>query len=360
MHELMRPSLRTGARRLAQRSPSGKLLGIGAGIAATCLLAACASNSGSAAAASGSGNTVTGKFALQQAADTATGRSAVQFADLVSKYSGGTVKLTVYPDSQLGSATTMLQGTEAGTISFYASPTLDSAVPATDALETPYLFPSEAVASKVLNSTALDTSLWSQFDSHNLSYLGSWIIGFADILTANTAVNAPDNLKGLRIRVFEPVVSSKMYSDFGGTAVTLDSTQVSTGLSTHLIDGADDPPTTLVANNWYDGMHDLAITNHVLVAAPVIVSKAFMAKLSKSQQAAVERAMQETIAPNMADANKSNAAALTKMQSAGITITHPSEAAFKAATANVVGSITSLYPGVIQAIKTAVAGDSNG
>jgi C4-dicarboxylate-binding protein DctP len=303
---------------------------------------------------------VTGKFALQQAANTATGRSAVQFASLVSKYSGGTVKLTVYPGSQLGSATTMLQGAEAGTIAFYASPTLDSVVPATDALEAPYLFPSEAIASKVLNSSALDQSLWSQFDSHNLSYLGSWMIGFADILTANTAVSAPTDLKGLRIRVFEPVVSSKMYSDFGGTAVTLDSTQVSTGLSTHLIDGADDPPTTLVANNWYDGMHDLAITNHVLVAAPVIVSKAFMAKLSKSQQAAVERAMQESIAPNMQDADKSNAAALAKMKSAGLTVTHPNEAAFRSATSNVLGSITSTYPGVVEAIKSAVASASTG
>ena len=359
MNDSVRPRRAADAKRLAVWPLSGKRLAIGAGVAATCLLAACTSGgSGSSGTGAADGGTVTGKFAIQQQANTATGRSAVQFASLVNKYSGGTVKITVYPGSQLGSATTMLQGAEAGTIAFYASPTLDSVVPATDALEAPYLFPSETVASEVLNGSALDKSLWSQFDSHNLSYLGSWTIGFADILTANAAVTAPSNLKGQRIRVFEPVVSSKMYSDFGGTAVTLDSTQVSTGLSTHLIDGADDPPTTLVANNWYDGMHDLAITNHVFVAAPVIVSKSFMAKLTKSQAAAVERAMKESIAPNLADADKSNTAALTTMQNAGITITHPSQSAFRAATANVLSSVTNIYPGVVEAIKTAVASAS--
>lgn len=304
---------------------------------------------------SGSAKTITGKFALQQAATTATGRSAVQFADLVSKYTNGSVKITVYPGSQLGTAVAMLQGAEAGTISFYASPTLNSVVPDTDALEMPYIFPSEEVASKVLNGPALTKSLWSKFESHNLSYLGAWTIGFADILTRNRKVTEPTDLKGLRIRVFEPVVSTKLYASLSADAVTLDSKEVVTALSTHLIDGADDPPSTMAANNWYNGMHYLADTNQVFVSAPVLVSKSFMKKLNPSQQAAVKRAMKETIAPNMADADKTNDAAVEKMRQGGVTVTHPDVDKFKTATNGVIDQIREKYPDVVDAMRNAVS-----
>jgi C4-dicarboxylate-binding protein DctP len=327
---------------------------VAAGVAISLLATAC-SSSGSSSGSKSSGPTITGKFGFIQAANTPTGRSATKFANLVSKYTNGKVKITVYPNSELGTGDSMLQATEGGTTSFYSSPVLSSAVPESSALELPFLFPTLADASKVLNNGSLDSSLWNKFGSHGLTYMGSWMVGYSAILTRDTKITTPADVKGLRIRVFEPVVSTKLYSALQATAVTLDGNQVVSALSTHTIDGVDDPPSTLTQNNFYDGMHDVAVTNIVMVASPVIASSKFMDSLSSSEKAAVKKAMSESIAPNLADANKTNTESLATMTKAGLTVTHPAKAPFKSIAAGVTSSLTSQFSGVISAVNTALA-----
>jgi C4-dicarboxylate-binding protein DctP len=335
------------------RGPGGRRawrIGVAALAVATAAVGLAACGSGSSASGGG-GATITGKFGFIQAANTPTGRSATQFAQLVSKYTNGTVKIDVYPNSQLGTGDSMLQATEGGTVSFYSSPVLSSVVPESSALELPFLFPTEQDGSKILNDGSLDSALWNKFTAHNLTYMGSWMVGYSSILTRDTKINSSADVKGLRIRVFEPVVSTKLYSALGGTAVTLDGNQVVSALSTHTIDGVDDPPSTLTGNNFYDGMHDVALTKHILVTSPVIASSKFLSQLSKSQLAGVKRAMSESIAPNLADADKTNQQSLTTMQQAGITVTHPDEAAFRSASQNVTAALQGQFSGVIDAVK---------
>ena len=322
-------------------------------VAATLSMAACGSGS-----AASSGGTVTGKFGVIQAADTPTGRSAKQFAQLVSKYTRGTVKIDVYPNSQLGTGDSMLQATEGGTVSFYSSPVLSSVVPESSALELPLLFPSEHKGSKILNDGTLDKVLWNKFKPHNLTYMGSWMVGYSSILTRNTPIHNPTDVHGLRIRVFEPVVSTKLYSKLGATAVTLPGGQVVSALSTHSIDGVDDPPSTLTGNHFYDGMHDVAVTSHTLVSSPVIASSKFLSQLNKSQLAAVKRAMHESIAPNLADADKTNQQSLKTMRDAGLTITHPSQSAYQPVAKNVTTQLNGKFSDVINAVHTAISSSS--
>jgi C4-dicarboxylate-binding protein DctP len=358
MHIVSNPGRRTSRPRPGGQRHLGRIgAGVLTAVIAAAALAACGSGSGSSSA-SGSGPTVTGKFGFIQAANTPTGRSAAQFAQLVSKYTNGTVKITVYPNSQLGTGDSMLQATEGGTVSFYSSPVLSSVVPESSALELPFLFPTEKEGSKILNDGTLNDSLWNKFTSHNLTYLGSWMVGYSSILTRDAEISAPGDVRGLRIRVFEPVVSTKLYSKLGATAVTLDGNQVVSALSTHTIDGVDDPPSTLTGNNFYDGMHDVALTNHILVTSPVIASSKFLSQLSKSQLAGVKRAMSESIAPNMADADKTNQQSVATMQQSGITVTHPSEAAFKSASASVTSALQGQFSGVIDAVHSALQSSS--
>ncbi|MDQ1545692.1 MAG: hypothetical protein QOH69_596 [Actinomycetota bacterium] len=329
---------------------------IAAGVAISLLATACSSGApASTSSAAPKGPTIVGKFGFIQAADTPTGRAAAKFADLVSKYTNGSVKITVYPNSVLGTGDSMLQATEGGTTSFYSSPVLSSAVPESSALELPFLFPSLADASKILNDGSLDSSLWNKFDSHGLEYMGSWMVGYSAILTRDTKISTPADVKGQRIRVFEPVVSNALYSALQATAVTLPGSQVVSALSTHTIDGVDDPPSTLTQNNFYDGMHDVAVTNIVMVASPVIASSKFMDSLSASQKAAVKKAMSESIAPNLADANKTNTASLATMTSAGLTVTHPASGPFKSIATGVTNSLKSQFTDVIAAVKKALA-----
>lgn len=319
-------------------------------------LAACGGSSSSAT--TGGGKVVEAKFAILQNVGTPTADSAQKLASLVGQYTNGTVKIKVYPNSVLGSSNDQLSGTVADTIQFYATPTLDSVVPAVDALELPYIFPSAQVASTVLNGPALTKSLWDSFPTKGLRVLGVWEVGFSDFLTTQKKVSSPSDLKGLRIRVFNPQLATDEYKLVGADAINLSSDQVVTALSTHTIDGADDPPSTMVGSNWHSSSKYLAVTNLAYVSSPIIVSEKFWTSLSASQQAAVQKAVKQTIAPNLAEAAKANDAAIATMKSAGVAVSTPDQGAFKAAFTPVVQEFAKKNPAVVAALQAAITAAS--
>jgi TRAP-type transport system periplasmic protein len=334
---------------------------VAASLAAGISLAACSSGSGSNASAANDtagGKSVTAKFAVLQNSGTPTANSALKFASLVSADTNGSVKIKVYPNSVLGSADAQLEGTEANTIQFYSTPTLDSVVPSVDAIELPYLFPNAAVASKVLNGSALQGPLWSNFPAKGLRVLGVWEVGFSDFLTTSKKVSVPADLKSLRIRVFNPKLATQEYKLVGADAINLSSNEVVTALSTHTIDGADDPPSTMVGANWYSQAKYLAVTDTSYVSSPVVVSEKFWQSLSSSQQKGVQKALQATIASNLSAASQANTSGVAKMKSGGITVTTPSKSTFQTTFAPVTQQFTQEFPTVVKALQTATKADS--
>jgi TRAP-type transport system periplasmic protein len=323
-------------------------------------IAACSSGGGTNASTANdsAGKSVTAKFAILQNSNTPTANSALAFAKAVSADTGGSVTVKVYPNSVLGSADAQLEGTEANTIQFYSTPTLDSVVPAVDAIELPYLFPNATVASKVLNGSALQGPLWSNFPAKGLRVLGTWEVGFSDFLTTSKKVTAPTDLKGLRIRVFNPKLATQEYKLVGADAINLSSNEVVTALSTHTIDGADDPPSTMVGANWYSEAKYLAVTDTSYVSSPILVSEKFWQSLSSSQQKGIQKAVQSTIASNLAAAGQANTSGVAKMKSAGITVTTPDKSTWQSTFAPVTQQFEQEYPTVVKALQAATKADS--
>jgi len=326
---------------------------------AAAVLAALAAGCGSSSPGGSSGGDISGptlslKLSELQNVNTPTTESADKFASLVKQYTGGKITVTVYPNSELGTDSAQLAGAEAGTIAFYATPDLSAAVAQSNVLEMPYLFPSAEVASKVINSAAIRKSLWSLFPAHGLTFVGSWVIGFTSTLTKSTPVTAPTNMKGLKIRVFAPTVGDKMFAALGADAVTVDSTEVPTALSTGVVTGADDPASTMVGANWYSGMCCIAETDDVFVASPMMASTKVWNTMSAAEKAAVQRAFNATISSNLQEAATFNSAAIATMQKAGLKVTKPEISAFKSATASVYPAIEQLYPGQVQALQAEI------
>ena len=123
----------------------------GISTAVTLVLAGCgaANATSSSKPSSVAGPTLILKFSDLQNVHTATTDSALEFAALVKKYTGGKITIQVYPNSELGTVPAQLAGTEAGTIAFYATPDLSAAVPQSNVLGMPYLFPLTTAASHV-------------------------------------------------------------------------------------------------------------------------------------------------------------------------------------------------------------------
>lgn len=335
----------------------GCFTALAAASACAIAVAACGSDdqSSSGSAASGGGKVIEAKFADLQNVNTPTTKSAEEFADKVEQYTDGSVKIKVYPNAQLGTPASILQGLETGTVQFYATPDLSEVVADTDAIELPFVFPDEQVASKVLNGPAVKKALWSKFPPHGIQVLGVWSVGYTDVYSVQKPINRVDDMKGMRIRIFAPGVGVPLFKALGADGVTVPSTQVVTALSTHTIDGADDPPSTMEGSKWTSSGGYLALTHDTYVPSPVLVNASFMKRLDASQQAAVKRAFKETIASNLSNARTTNDAAVKAIQASGVKTTTPDPAEFKARSQAVYGEIEQRFPEVVRALRSAVA-----
>lgn len=270
--------------------------------------------------------TINAKFAHLQAPGTPTNDSALKFAKLVKQLTHGQINIKVYPSGELGDSTQTEQGVEAGTVQFYASPDLSEVVPSSQATALPFLFPSQNVASKVLNSPTAYTDIWNKFPAHGMKVLGVWSVGYSDIYSTKAPVTTLSALAGQRIRVWDPGLGTPWLKLLGADGVNVPSTEVVTAMSTHTIDGADDPPSTMFSANWTSGGGSLSIVNDDFICSPVLVSLKFWKSLSTAQQGAVQKALNMTFASNLQEAAATSVSSVAGLKKAGIQIVKPSAA----------------------------------
>jgi tripartite ATP-independent transporter DctP family solute receptor len=280
--------------------------------------------------------------------------AAKKLAKLTSQYTNGTVQITVYPSGVLGSVPSVLQALRNNTIQFAATIALDSIVPEAETTLLPYLFPSVDVAQEVLNGPVVRDKLWSKFDAHGMHIVGVWSQGFADLLTTRKVTSIAD-VQGLRLRVFSPLADKGFYTALGANATPLELNQVFTALSTHAIDGLDDPPGTLAAAKFYNVAHYLALTEQLYVTAPVEVSTGFWSSMSPSQRSGFMRAWNEVMPGEVREAKALEASSIKEMQAAGTVVSPVDKQAFKAKAAAVYQALEKKFPGIVPAIQAAVA-----
>lgn len=341
--------------RQSGRAPWRTKIVIAFGSGLLLLLAGCGSTTAVKTHSSIPGPTLTLKLAELQNINTPTYTSSLEFAKLVKQYTDGKLTVAVYPNSELGSLTAQLSGTEAGTIAFYATPVLSPAVKQVDVLETPYLFPSLAIGQEAIDSAAIRNKLWSLFPAHGLTFLGTWVVGYSSILTKSVPVTEPSNLKGLKIRVFDATVGGVVFGSLGADAVEVAAPETPTALSTGVVNGADDPASTMVGSDWYAGMGYIAPADVTGVYEPVVASTKVMDSLSGAERSAVTKALDATLKENVTLAIQANTVALATMRKAGVVVTKPNIAAFKAATKKDYPKIEALYPGQVQALESEIA-----
>jgi len=94
------------------------------------------------------------------------------------------------------------------------------------------------------------------------------------------------------------------------------------------------------------------------VSSPIVVSEKFWQSLSSSQQQGIQKAVQSTIASNLAAAGQANTSGVAKMKSAGITVTTPDKSAWQSTFAPVTQQFQQEFPAVVKALQSATKADS--
>jgi tripartite ATP-independent transporter DctP family solute receptor len=204
---------------------------------------------------------------------------------LVEERTGGRHQIKVFPSRQLGEEKETLEQTRAGAIDFNRTNValIGTMVPAMNVLAMPFLFRSIEHQQKVLDGP-IGNEILDSFEPYGFVGLAFYDSGARSIYNSVRPVRSMADLKGLRLRVQQSEQMSEMIRSLGAEPVELPYGQVLTGLTTRLIDGAENNWPSFVTTDHYKFAGYYTLTEHTMGPEVLVVSQKAWSSLSPEDQ----------------------------------------------------------------------------
>jgi C4-dicarboxylate-binding protein DctP len=260
------------------------------------------------------------KFSHVVAPDTPKGKGSQKFQELAEKYTGGKVKVEIYPNSQLFKDKEELEALQLGAVQMLA-PSLAKFGPLGarefEVFDLPFIFPDKAALRKVTDGQ-VGKDLFAKLESKGITGLAYWDNGFK-ILSANREIKRPDDMLGLKIRIQSSKVLEAQMKALGAIPQVMAFSEVYQALQTGVVDGEENTPSNKYTQKMHEVQAHMALTNHGYIGYAVIVNKKFWDGLPADIRQQLDKAMAEATAYSNAISQKENDDALEDMRKSGKT-----------------------------------------
>ena len=221
------------------------------------------------------------RVADTQPADYPTVQALQYMAQIIEERSAGRHRLHVFHSRQLGEEKETIEQTRIGAIDLNRTNVapIGSLVPVANVLSLPFLFRSFEHLHRVLDQ-GIGQEILAQFQPHGFVGLTFYDSGARSIYNSVRPVRSLADMKGLRIRVQQSSLMSDMIKALGADPVELPYGQVSTGLSTRLIDGAENNWPSYVTTGHYKLASYYTLTEHSMSPEVLVMSRLAWESLS--------------------------------------------------------------------------------
>jgi TRAP-type transport system periplasmic protein len=267
-----------------------------------------------------------------------------QFKSSVEKRSDGKIRVTIYPNAQMGTEKDIAQQVRLGSLDMAAvGVALMNWVPDMSITDAPFLFHNRQQA-----YAALDGALGSELKRRALAggfRIAGWTdLGMRCMTNSKHPINKASDMADLKMRVPPSKSYIAMMQAMGATTVTTDLSELYLALSQHVADGQDTPAPVVVSNKYYEVQKYVSKTDHVLTNAYSIINPAFFNRLDQANQAAVVAAGEDATVWLRGTTQEDEANAYTAMKEKGMVVNlTPDIASFQAATAGVITKFPDLF-----------------
>jgi len=261
------------------------------------------------------------RLGTTQSTTTAQYRDYVAFAKKVKRLTGGRLQIALYPNSQLGSAETMLTAIEQGSLplTITDSATLEAIYGQMAVLDLPFTFSSLDQQEKVVLGP-VGTALNKGLIPRGVNVIGWGTLGSRDIL-AKPEINSIADLKGLKIRtIISPTFEGAMTS-MGMNPVGTSVADIYPSLATGVVDAVELSPEILSARKLYEVARNLVLTQHLMQTNLIAMSQKVLRGLPKSYQAALLKAGREFAELEFKRENERMAAGIADLRAHDVKVT---------------------------------------
>lgn len=261
-----------------------------------------------------------------------TGAGAAAFKEAFERLTGGRYSVVAQRNDN---EREMIESAQIGTIdcTFTSTGPVGNFVPEVRVFDVPFLFRDAAHARGVLDSE-IGQQVLARFQARGLVGVIWTENGFRHLTNSRREVNAPADVRGLKVRTMENQVHMRAFRELGALPTPMAFSELVPALQQGTVDGQENPISVIVANNLNQVQRFMTLTNHVYSPAVMICNPGTLQRLSAADRALFMEAARAAQQANRARVSADDANGVEELRRRGMTVvTQVDTAAFQNALA---------------------------
>lgn len=243
----------------------------------------------------------------------------------------GRFDLQVYPSSQLGSDTDTLSQIRSGGVEFFTlSPLiLSTLIPNVSINGMGFAFPDYDAVWKAMDGE-LGAWVRQQITKANLVVMDKiWDNGFRQTTTSTRAITAPEDFRGLKIRVPTSPLWTAMFKAFDASPTSININETYSALQTRIVEGQENPLAVIATTKFYEVQKFCSLTNHMWDGYWFLGNKRAWERLPQDLRTVVARHINEAGMKQRDDVAKLNASLQGDLAGKGLAFNKPDPEPFR-------------------------------
>lgn len=256
-------------------------------------------------------------------------KAMVIMDEQLSELSGGTMRIEIYPNEQLGTERQCLELLQIGSLGMtkVSVGTLENFSPKMKLFGLPFLFRNQAHAQKVMEGD-IGKELLLSAQKYRLRGLTYFDAGSRSFYTKEKAINSPDDLKGMKIRVMPSVTAVEMVKQLGGSPTPISWGELYSALQQGIVDGAENNLPSFHLSRHYEVCKFYSLDEHTVLPDVLIMGTKVWERLSTQQQQWVQEAAIVSATEQQKLWSASEEEAMRVILAAGVEVVRPDKTLF--------------------------------
>ncbi len=258
-------------------------------------------------------------------------KGAQAFGEKLEELSGGELTVNLFPSGTLGDFKAMVAQLQAGELDMVITgyPDMSYVISELKLVGAPYVVDDFAHLEEIVDGP-WGQEMDAKFGEQGVEMLDLWYYGTRQT-TANKPIESIDDMKGLRMRTPNVPFLIAYAENVGATPAPVAFQEVYLALQTNQVDAQENPLPTIDAMKFYEVQDHVAMTNHFVASAAILMSNGTWESLSEEEQGWVREAIEAGGEVSDEMTVKAEEDLIATFEERGLTITRPDLAPFREA-----------------------------
>ena len=256
---------------------------------------------------------------------------AREMAAAIKQETNGRFDLQIFPNSQLGSDTDTLSQIRSGGVEFFtlSGLILSTLVPAASINGMGFAFPDYDTVWKAMDGD-LGAYIRGRIAKANLVAVEKiWDNGFRQTTTSTKPIVAPDDFRGMKLRVPVSPLWTSMFKALDASPASINFNEVYSALQTRIVDGQENPLAIISTAKLYEVQKYCSLTNHMWDGFWFLANQRAWESLPDDVRAIAAKHINAAGLKERDDVAKLNASLQQDLSAKGLVFNRPDPAPFR-------------------------------